>query len=176
MPRPEPVEDGYIGLGTNLGDREGHLRQALLRLRSRFVVRGLSSVYETEPAGFTAQPRFLNMVARCGGPPDPRLWVRACLEIEADMGRSRSFRDAPRVIDLDVLLVGDRVVDEPGARVPHPRMGERAFVLVPLLELAPDLRHPESGRPLAELPSARSSAGEAGVVRVMSGEELLENE
>lgn len=166
-------EAAYLGLGTNLGDRRDHLRRALSHLVERARVEAVSSVYETDPVGIVDQPRFLNMAVRCTAPLDPRQWVEVCMEIERAMGRARSHRNAPRIIDLDVLLVGDRVVDEPDVEVPHPRMTERPFVLVPLLELDPALTHPRTGRPFQEwVPAA--AAESRGVDRVMSGQELLD--
>lgn len=172
----DAAAEAYVALGSNLGARESNLRQALSGLESLAAIEGLSGVYETDPVGLEDQPRFLNMVVRCRAPLDPREWVRACLEIERQMGRARSFRNAPRVIDLDVLLVGERVVSEPGVEVPHPRMMERAFVLVPLLELDPGVVDPRTGRPFRERLDPHLDAGAAGIDRIMSGEELLGEE
>ncbi|MGH2674935.1 MAG: 2-amino-4-hydroxy-6-hydroxymethyldihydropteridine diphosphokinase [Actinomycetota bacterium] len=129
----------YLGLGSNLGDRLENLRRAveLLGQRGVPIVRS-SRVYETEPVGGPPQPEYLNAVveAEAGG----TAWdlLASCREVEQAMGRERAERWGPRVIDVDVLTFGDEVVEEPGLEIPHPRMHERAFVLVPLLELDPD--------------------------------------
>ena len=165
----------YLGLGSNLGDRRAALREAVARLGEWVVVEAVSGVYETDPVGYEDQPRFLNAVVRCRAALEPEEWVATCLHVEREMGRIRSFPNAPRRIDLDVLLVGDRVVDAPGVQVPHPRMPDRAFVLVPLLELDPELVDPRTGRPLAEwVENARAGAGP--MERVLNGEELLDDD
>src|SRR5574340_1608116 len=129
----------YLGLGTNLGDREGRLREAIARLDavSGVQVGRESRIYETEPVGVTEQPRFLNMVveAEVAEAVTPRELLRAVKQIEADMGRQRRARWGPREIDIDVLLIGEEQVSEPGCEVPHPRMWERGFVRAPLADL-----------------------------------------
>ena len=148
----------YIGLGSNLGDREENLRRALALLEEEVGPVRVSSVRETDPVGVTEQPRFLNAAAevRTG------LWARELLDrllsIERRLGRDRSAetRWGPRPIDLDVLLYGDEVIDEPGLTVPHPRLAERRFALEPLHELAPDLALPDGRRIGDLLASARS--------------------
>ena len=147
----------YIGLGANLGDRLETLREAVRRLRELDEVTSVASLYETVPVGYTDQPLFLNaVVALQTGLAAPQL-VQALLDIEASLGRTRSFRNAPRTLDLDLLLLGDEVVDQDDARVPHPRLHERAFVLAPLAELAPDLVHPVLGLTIQELADALGS-------------------
>ena len=139
----------YVGLGSNLGDREATIRAALERLGAGDgidVVR-VSSLRETEPVGYENQPRFLNGVAELRTELAPRVLLDRMLAVERDLGRVREGpRDGPRTIDLDLLVYGDLVVDEPGLEVPHPRMAERGFVLEPLAELAPDLLVPGRGR------------------------------
>ena len=135
----------YLGLGTNLGDRRGNLREALARLRKTVDVEALSSIYESDPVGHADQPRFWNMVARVSTPLSPPELLAELTGIEQAMGRLRSFRNAPRIIDLDILRYGDVVLNAPGLQLPHPRMTGRAFVLRPLAELAPALRDPQSG-------------------------------
>lgn len=130
----------------------------------------ISSVYETDPVGFEDQPAFLNLVARFRPGPEPEEWLALVREAEAAAGRVRTFRNAPRTLDIDVLLIGDRVLDLPGLTVPHPRMAERAFVLVPLLELEPELADPRDGRPFREHLDA---VGTAGVTRLYDGARLL---
>jgi 2-amino-4-hydroxy-6-hydroxymethyldihydropteridine diphosphokinase len=142
------VTRAYVGLGANLGDREQNLRSALEALASvpRVQVVAVSSFRETEPVGYTDQPRFLNAAARLETSLTPRELLDALLQIERSLGRTRTGpRYGPRTIDLDLLLYGDESVDEPGLRVPHPRLAERAFVLEPLAELDPSLVVPGSG-------------------------------
>jgi 2-amino-4-hydroxy-6-hydroxymethyldihydropteridine diphosphokinase len=138
----------YIGLGSNLGDREENLRRALERLRPLSV----SAIRETDPVGITEQPRFLNAVAKLETDLRPRELLDRLLEIERDLGRDRSEEErwGPRTIDVDLLLYGDETIDEPGLTVPHPRLAERRFVLEPLYELAPDLVLPD-GRAIKDL-------------------------
>ncbi|MFQ6097370.1 MAG: 2-amino-4-hydroxy-6-hydroxymethyldihydropteridine diphosphokinase [Armatimonadota bacterium] len=145
----------YLGLGTNLGDREAYLMEALERLRAvpGIEVVRVSGIYETEPWGRSDQPAFLNLVAEVATTASPRQVLDACLQIERELGRKRTDRWAPRVIDIDLLLFGDRRIDEPDLRVPHPLLEHRQFVLVPLAEIAPDVVLP-SGRTAAE--AARS--------------------
>lgn len=138
----------YIGLGANLGDRERTIRTALDRLDANPAVEILrvSSLRETEPVGYADQPRFLNGVAALETTLGPRELLDLMLAVERDLGRTREGpRFGPRTIDLDLLLHGQEVVDEPGLRVPHPRMAERAFVLEPLAELDPALQVPGRG-------------------------------
>lgn len=125
----------YLGLGSNLGDRHGHLDLALAALAPLGTVRRTSRRYRTAPIGFLEQPEFLNQVAELETALDARQLLDRLKRIEARLGRATAFRNAPRVIDLDILLYDDAEIDEPGLRVPHPRLRERAFVLRPLAEL-----------------------------------------
>jgi 2-amino-4-hydroxy-6-hydroxymethyldihydropteridine diphosphokinase len=133
------VTKAYIGLGSNLGDRLENLIRAVRLLEERGVaVRRSSRVYETEPVGGPQQPDYLNAVVEVDAQGSARDLLDACLRIEDDMGRVRDERWGPRVIDLDVLTFGDEEIDEPDLQVPHPRIHERGFVLIPLLELDAD--------------------------------------
>lgn len=138
-------------MGANLGDREATLRQAVQRLAALGTVTAVSSLYETEPVGYLDQPRFLNAVAAVDTTLTPAEMVRGLLAIERSMGRRRTFRNAPRTLDLDLLLFGDAHLDTAEVVLPHPRMHERAFVLIPLAEIAPSVVHPELRQPISEL-------------------------
>jgi 2-amino-4-hydroxy-6-hydroxymethyldihydropteridine diphosphokinase len=144
----------YVGLGSNLGDREATLREALRHLDSvdGIAVVAVSSFRETDPVGVLDQPRFVNAAAEVETSLRPHDLLDRLLEVERALGRDRAREErwGPRTVDLDLLLYGDETVEEPGLEVPHPRLAERAFVLEPLLELDPELRLP-NGRPLREL-------------------------
>lgn len=138
----------YVGLGANLGDREGALRAALAALEATegIDVAAVSTFRETDPVDYLDQPRFLNAVAALDTTLAPRELLDALLEVERSLGRTRDGpRFGPRTIDLDLLLYGDESLDEPGLTVPHPRLHERAFVLEPLAELDPGLVVPGHG-------------------------------
>ncbi len=138
----------YIGLGANLGDREATLRDALARLaaEAEISVVAVSSFRETNPVGFEQQPRFLNGAAALETALSPRELLERLLATERALGRTRDGpRFGPRTIDLDLLVYGDEVVNEPGLRVPHPRLAERRFALEPLVELDPQLAPPGTG-------------------------------
>jgi 2-amino-4-hydroxy-6-hydroxymethyldihydropteridine diphosphokinase len=142
----------YLGLGTNLGDRLANLRLALARLRTLARLEDVSSLYETQPQGVSDQPLFLNAVCRVTTGLEPQSLLRFLKNLEREIGRRPGGeRWGPRPIDLDILLYDDRVVDTPELTVPHPRLAERAFVLIPLCELAPELRHPLLGKTMKDL-------------------------
>jgi 2-amino-4-hydroxy-6-hydroxymethyldihydropteridine diphosphokinase len=132
----------YIGFGSNLGDREGAIRAAAESLG----VRRLSTLRETEPWGVADQPLYLNAVGELETDEPARALLSRLLAVEREQGRVRRERWGPRTLDLDLLLYGDAELDEPGLTVPHPFLHERAFVLEPLAELAPDLNVPGKGR------------------------------
>ncbi|HEY1404312.1 MAG TPA: 2-amino-4-hydroxy-6-hydroxymethyldihydropteridine diphosphokinase, partial [Pyrinomonadaceae bacterium] len=159
--------NAYVGLGSNLGDRAGHLLLALRgMLDSGLNVARLSSVYETEPVGVaSAQPLFLNMVVELAfdpgatpAPPAPEQLLARLLRIEYQLGRRRDAPLAPRTIDLDLLLYADALSGTEYLRLPHPRLHLRRFVLAPLAELAPRALHPTLGRSFAALLSELSDA------------------
>lgn len=146
----------FVGLGSNLGDREGYLRRAveLLRKDPAIEVRAVSSLRETEPVDYLDQPRFLNAAALVETDLAPRALLDRLLAVEQALGRHREGpRFGPRTIDLDLLLYGDETVDEPGLCVPHARLAERRFALEPLYELDPDLVVPGRG-PVSDLLAA----------------------
>jgi len=141
----------YLGLGGNLGDRKALLRAALAALAPAVRLEAVSSLYETEPVGFREQPDFLNAVAQGRTDLTPWALLARLKAIERALGRQQRFRNAPRPIDLDILFYDDLTVDDADLIIPHPRLAERAFTLVPLVELAPELPHPWLGRPVREL-------------------------
>jgi 2-amino-4-hydroxy-6-hydroxymethyldihydropteridine diphosphokinase len=147
-----------VALGSNLGDRRGHLEQALGRLAATSGVRSVRAgdAFETDPVGGPPQGPFLNACVLLETDLDPRQMLAALRAVEAGASRVRQERWGPRTLDLDLLLHGDTLLEEPDLTVPHPRMLERAFVLIPAAELAPDLVHPGLGRTLGDL------AGECG--------------
>jgi 2-amino-4-hydroxy-6-hydroxymethyldihydropteridine diphosphokinase len=143
------VPRAYVGLGSNLGDREGTIRAAVAELAAvdGLEVVGVSALIDTEPVGVVDQPRFLNGVAALETRHPARELLDLLLAVEARFGRDRAASPAhgPRTLDLDLLLYGTAEIDEPGLRVPHPRLHERAFVLGPLAELDPALEVPGKG-------------------------------
>ena len=142
----------FVGLGSNLGDREGHLRRAVQALRDVITIERISSIWLTQPVGFREQPAFYNAVIGGRTALVPRALLTALLRVEAAMGRDRdaSTPMGPRTIDLDLLVYDGLAVDEPGLTLPHPRMLGRRFVLAPLAEIAPELRVGPGGRTVAE--------------------------
>jgi deoxyguanosine kinase len=138
------MEKVFIGLGTNLGDREFNLKFAIEKIRELIGnVVHVSSVYETDPVGFISEERFLNMIIETETDLEPEKLLNTILGIETLIGRKRSGTGySSRIIDLDIILFGDRITGDEIVTIPHPRMHERQFVLVPLCELAPELVHP----------------------------------
>ena len=148
------IQNAYVGLGSNLGDRAGYLLLAVRgMLDAGLDVIRLSSIYETEPVEYENQPAFLNMVAELRGStlPAPEQMLARLLRIEYSLGRIRDVRMGPRTIDLDLLIYKDEQRETEYLRLPHPRIAARRFVLVPLNELAPNLVHPMLVRPVHEL-------------------------
>jgi 2-amino-4-hydroxy-6-hydroxymethyldihydropteridine diphosphokinase len=146
-------ESVYLALGSNLGDRERILDRAVVTLADHLEDIRCSSIYETRPMYVERQPLFLNMVVGGFCSSEPEVLLNQIQKIEIELGRERNHTvpKGPRVIDIDMLLFGGRVIRSKNLSVPHPHMRERQFVLIPLLELQPDLRDPENGRPLSEV-------------------------
>lgn len=158
-----PAHRLYLGLGSNLGDRMANLERAVAMLSAAMRVEALSSIYETEPMYNAAQPRFLNAVV--GGRTDlqPGALLSFVKEVEKKMGREPGPPNSPRPLDIDLLLYDDLILAGPDLTLPHPRMAERAFVLAPLAEIAPNAVHPVLEKSVAELWEA--VPGKEGVVR-----------
>jgi 2-amino-4-hydroxy-6-hydroxymethyldihydropteridine diphosphokinase len=143
----------YLGLGSNLGNREENLDRALALLSERMRMGKVSSIYDTEPIGNTSQPRFLNLACEVFTRLQPEGLLTLAKGIESKIGR-QSRTGEPRPIDIDILLYGDTVVDTPELVIPHPKMTERSFVLVPLSEIAPDFIHPVTKKTIKEMNQA----------------------
>ena len=144
----------YLALGTNLGDRPANLKQAIGALTPQLEVKAKSQVYETPPWGFEDQPKFLNQVIKANTYLDPEPLLKHLKRLEVALGRKESFPNGPRLIDMDILFYDDLVMEKPSLVLPHPRLHERGFVLLPLLEVAPNLVHPvhkKSVREMAEM-------------------------
>ena len=160
------IQNVYVGLGSNLGDRAGYLLLAVRgMLDAGLDIIRLSSIYETEPVEYEHQPAFLNMVAELRGStlPSPQQTLARLLRIEYALGRTRDVRMGPRTIDLDLLIFKDQQVETEFLTVPHPRLALRRFVLVPLNELVPGLVHPMLGKSISEL--LAQTADRSAVVR-----------
>lgn len=153
----------YLALGSNLGDRAANLQAAMRALPPAIYVLRSSSVYETEPWGFTEQPAFYNLALEAETKLKPRSLLARLKKIENSLGRTPTFRNGPRLIDIDILFYGQEQIVLPGLVIPHPHLHERPFVLVPLVELAPGLVHPVLGVTSAEL---LQRIGKEGVQRL----------
>lgn len=149
----------YLSLGSNLGDRQANLQSALERLGELGAVTAVSSIYETEPVGFAAQPYFLNCAVALETELMPRQLLHRVLAIEQALGRKRKIAKGPRTADIDVVLFGNSVVDTAELVIPHPAMHERRFVLEPLAEIAADVRHPVFKRTIRELRDVLPAGG-----------------
>ncbi len=148
------AETAYLSLGSNLGDRAANLRAAVAQLSVAGRLLAVSALYETQPVDVPDQPWFLNCVAAIETDQTPRELLQLALRVEAAMGRLRMRDKGARNIDIDVVLFGDCVLDEPGLKIPHPAMHLRRFVLEPLVEIAPEARHPGLGKTARELMAA----------------------
>jgi 2-amino-4-hydroxy-6-hydroxymethyldihydropteridine diphosphokinase len=144
----------YLSLGSNVGDREAHLREAQDRLGAVGQLVNVSSCYETEPVEFTRQPWFLNCTLALETSLTPQELMNSILRIEQEMGRRRVQKKGPRTIDIDILLFGNEVMNSSELTIPHPAMHQRRFVLEPLAEIAPDVQHPVLKKSIRELRDA----------------------
>jgi len=158
----------YLGLGSNMGDRQGNLDKALDYLSQRMRVDAVSSVYDTEPMGNPEQPRFLNMVCQVKTMLKPKDLLTLAKGIERKMGRILGKPNSPRPIDIDILFYCDQVINTPELVIPHPRLTQRAFALVPLAEIAPTLVHPVTGKNIKQL-LGELEKGVQGVFKLGNG-------
>src|SRR5918993_3711796 len=149
----------YLALGTNLGDRLANLKQAISALTPQLEVKAKSQVYETPPWGVEEQPKFLNQVIKANTYLDPEPLLKHLKRLEVALGRQESFPNGPRLIDMDILFYDHLVVDKPSLVIPHPRLHERGFVLLPLMEIAPNLVHPVSKKSVREMAELCSMEG-----------------
>src|SRR4051794_36083952 len=142
----------YLSLGSNIGDREANLRKAVEQLAAQDVrVLHTSRIYETEPVDYVNQAWFLNQVVEAETALFPMQLLTRVAKVERDLGRKRTVRRGPRTIDIDILFYGAAVVETARLQIPHPRVAERRFVLVPLAELAPEMRHPVTHRTVGQM-------------------------
>lgn len=163
-PVPSDLVTAYVGLGSNLGDRSRNLQGAIDRLGKVGIITAVSSIYQTKPwmvDGY--QPRYLNQVVAVNTILDALQVVTELLAIESSLGRVREEKNASRTLDLDLLLHGDIVLEASGVTVPHPRLHERAFVLVPLAEIAADVVHPILDRTISDLADESDRSGISGI-------------
>ena len=151
--------EAYIGIGSNLGNRNDNICRALNLIAKKLKITQISSVFETEPEGYKEQPDFLNAVIKLDVHVNVRELLRLLKSIESDLGRKKDFRNAPRIIDLDILFYGDTVIKQDDLTVPHPRLHERNFVLIPLSEIAGGLIHPCLHNSIKELLNKLKTTG-----------------
>ena len=141
----------YLALGSNLGNRLSNLKEAIAALPPQMEVKAKSAVYETPPWGYEDQPKFLNQVIKATTYLDPEPLLKHLKRLEVALGRKETFQNGPRLIDMDILFYDDLVVNTPSLVIPHPRLQERGFVLLPLMDLDPDLTHPVSKKSVREM-------------------------
>ena len=141
----------YISLGTNLGNRTANLKRAIASLPPQMTVKAKSNVYETPPWGYTEQDEFLNQAVQVTTYLEPEKLIKHIKRLEVAMGRKASFRYGPRLIDIDILFYDDEILDTPSLTIPHPNLHERGFVLLPMMDIAPDHVHPVMKKSIREI-------------------------
>lgn len=143
----------YLGLGSNIGNRELQLNEAIkiLHAYQGIQVTQVSHIYETEPVGYTNQPKFLNLCIEIETELNPQSLLKCCLATEQQLHRKREIRWGPRTLDVDILLIGDQIIEQDNLSVPHPRMKERSFVLIPLNDIATNQIEPISNKSIGQL-------------------------
>lgn len=141
----------YLALGSNMDDRLANLKQAIASLPPQMTVKKKSKVYETPPWGYTDQPKFLNQVLMVATYLDPEPLLRHIKRLEVALGWKASFRNGPRLIDVDILFYDDLILETPDLILPHPRLHERVFVVLPMMDIAPDLMHPGKKKSIREM-------------------------
>ena len=141
----------YLSLGSNIGNRSANLKQAISSLRPQMEVKARSKVYETPPWGYTEQDKFLNQVVKVSTYLEPEPLLKHLKRLEIALGRKETFHYGPRLIDMDILFYDALVLETPQLILPHPHVHERGFVLIPMMDVAPDLVHPVKGKSIREL-------------------------
>ena len=149
----------YLALGSNLDNRLANLKQAVAALSPQMEVKAKSHVYETPPWGYEDQPKFLNQVIKAKTYLDPEPLVKHIKRLEITLGRKPSFQNGPRLIDIDILFYDDLILDTPSLVLPHPRLHERGFVLLPLMDIDPDLVHPVNKKSVREMVALSDVSG-----------------
>jgi 2-amino-4-hydroxy-6-hydroxymethyldihydropteridine diphosphokinase len=149
----------YLSLGSNLGNRSANLKEAISSLAPQMEVKKKSSVYETPPWGYTEQEKFLNQVLMAKTYLDPEPLLKHLKRLEVALGRKASFRYGPRLIDIDIIFYDELILETPSLTIPHPQLPERGFVLLPMMDIAPDLVHPVNKKSIREM-MAQCNAGE----------------